>query len=160
VRKNDCPTSYSLFCVSLSHQQKLHQLSFLCFTVPPALKRSHSPYCASLSHQQNMYIPPVWWLTVPFTKIHVVSFSCLIVPLALKCSHSLLCVSLSHQQKLHPLSFFLCVLLSHLLLNADTLLIVSHCTTSKKYFDYCYTITKESFSISRNYSLLFLDDLD
>jgi hypothetical protein len=27
-------------------------------------------------------------------------------------------------------------------------------------FDYCYTITKESFSISRNYSLLFLDDLD
>jgi hypothetical protein len=28
------------------------------------------------------------------------------------------------------------------------------------YFDYCYTITKESFSISRNYSLLFLDDLD
>jgi hypothetical protein len=27
-------------------------------------------------------------------------------------------------------------------------------------FDYCYSITKESSSISRNYSLLFLDDLD
>jgi hypothetical protein len=79
-----CPTSqkyiYSPFCVSLSHQQKIHPPSLLCLTVPPdkitftllfvshcptSKKYSHPPFCASLSHQPKIHPLSLLSLTVP-----------------------------------------------------------------------------------------------